>query len=98
MAVRTRPTPHGEAINFVFVPPEARGKGHGRDLAAAMSRMMLMEGRRYCFIMTDAEDRRTHHIYFSIGARTVAVFLRCQMVPVAQIQASKHGPTFQISR
>ena len=91
MAVRAARTPRGEIINLIFVPPELRGRGHGRDLIASMAKDVLASGLRYCFMLATAEDLRTQQLGFSIGARTVSVFLRCDL-------RRSTGPQFYIGR
>ena len=82
MAAWVCPTPHGGCINFVYTPPAQRGKGYGKDVTTALGQKMLNAGSRFCFILTDCEDRRTNQLYQRIGARTLCEFVRCQIVPV----------------
>jgi predicted GNAT family acetyltransferase len=77
MAAWVAPTPHGGSINFVYVPPEARGRGFGKNVVAALAAKALAEGARYCFILTDTQDRRNNNLYQAVGARTVAELMQC---------------------
>lgn len=72
---------HGASMNFVYTPPEFRGRGYGKAVSAALGGHMLASGRRYCFILTDREDMRTNALYQKIGARTVCEMQRCLIVP-----------------
>jgi predicted GNAT family acetyltransferase len=71
-------TPHGIRIGPVYTPPAERGNGHASRLTAAVSRTVLAEGHRYCFLYTDLGNRMANHIYQQIGYRPVtdAVMLR----------------------
>jgi ribosomal protein S18 acetylase RimI-like enzyme len=77
MAAWVSPTPHGGSINMVYVPAAARGQGHGKAVVSALARHVLAGGARYCFILTDTQDKRNNHLYQNIGARTVAELLQC---------------------
>jgi predicted GNAT family acetyltransferase len=77
MAAWVCPTPHGGCINFVYTPPEFRGKGHGTAVVAALARHLFANGTRFCFILTDPADHRTNHIYQKVGARTLCELARC---------------------
>jgi ribosomal protein S18 acetylase RimI-like enzyme len=83
MAAWVSPTPHGGSINMVYVPAAARGQGHGKAVVAALARHAIAGGARYCFILTDTQDKRNNHLYQNIGARTVAELLQCTFKPAA---------------
>jgi uncharacterized protein len=74
-------TPHGATINFVYTPPELRGQGYGKAVSAALGAQMLASGLRYCFILTDVKDARTHALYQAIGARTLCELTRWAILP-----------------
>ncbi len=38
-------------------PPERRGHGYGSSVTAALSRRLLDEGKRFCFLYTDPGAR-----------------------------------------
>jgi hypothetical protein len=80
MASWVCPTPHGGCINFVYTPPEQRGKGNAKAVVTALGRKMLGEGKRFCFILTDRDDPRTNNLYQKLGARTMCEFARCRIV------------------
>ena len=65
-------------VGPVYTPPEERGHGYASRLTAAVSRTMLEEGRRYCFLYTDLGNKTANHVYQAIGYRPVtdAVMLR----------------------
>ena len=75
MAARTTTTPHGACINFVYTPPESRRRGYGKAVTAALASRLLADGLKYCFILTDARDARSNHVYQSIGGRTLCEIL-----------------------
>ncbi|MEI8196130.1 MAG: GNAT family N-acetyltransferase [Phycisphaerae bacterium] len=94
MAAWVCQTPHGGCINFVYTPPEARGRGHGKDVTTALGQRMLQAGNRFCFILTDCDDPRTNALYQRIGGRTLCEFVRCKIEPAkngTQSQAAASG-------
>ena len=100
MAAWVSPTPHGGSINMVYVPPAARGQGHGKSVVAALAKHVLSGGARYCFILTDTNDKRTNHLYQHIGARTVAELLQCNFkaAPVIQTPVATGGLNIAVNR
>lgn len=72
MAAWVAPSINSGCINYVYVPPEQRGKGFGKAIIAALAGQMLASGLRYCFIFSDASDARSNHVYQSVGASGVA--------------------------
>ena len=95
MAAWVAPTPNGASINFVYTPPEFRGKGHAKAVTAALGSQMLASGLKYCFIFTDTDDPCTNHIYQGVGARTICEILRCSIVPQTAAPA-KAAPVFSM--
>lgn len=57
MASWSAPTPHGVRINYVYTPPEFRGRGYATACVAALSQAMLDSGRKFCCLFTDLYDR-----------------------------------------
>lgn len=66
------PTPNGIRVNRVYTPPALRGRGYASNLVATLSKKMLSDGRRFCFLFTDAQNPTSNGIYQSIGYRAVA--------------------------
>jgi predicted GNAT family acetyltransferase len=71
MAGRSRPTPNGATVNYVYTPPEHRKKGYASACVAALSQLLLDEGYRYCFLFTDLANSTSNHIYKAIGYEPV---------------------------
>jgi predicted GNAT family acetyltransferase len=61
------PTPDGIRIGPVYTPPAARGRGYASNLVAEVSQAALASGRRFCFLLTDAANPTSNHIYREIG-------------------------------
>ncbi len=80
MASWVTSSPNGACINYVYVPPEFRGQGHGKAVSAALAAQVFASGSRYCFILADIRDARANHLYQSIGARTLCEMLHCRIV------------------
>lgn len=66
-----RGTPNGARIGPVWTPPELRGRGYASACVAQASRMLLDEGRRFCFLFTNLANPTANHIYQAIGYRPV---------------------------
>jgi predicted GNAT family acetyltransferase len=64
-------TPNGIRIGPVFTPPSDRGHGFASNLTAAVSRELMDEGRRYCFLYTNLANQTANRIYQAIGYEPV---------------------------
>jgi hypothetical protein len=71
MAGAGGPTPNGIRVNAVYTPPAQRRKGYASACVAALTRRLLNEGRRYCFLYTDLSNPTSNAIYQKIGYRPV---------------------------
>ena len=71
MAGRSRPTPNWVTVNYVYTPPEHRGRGYASACVAALSQLILDEGHRYCFLFTDLANPTSNKIYRAIGYEAV---------------------------
>ncbi len=67
----TGETLNGIRIGPVYTPPQYRRKGYATGLVAALSQLLLDEGRRYCFLFTDLSNPTSNHIYMEIGYQPV---------------------------
>ncbi len=72
MAGHIAATPHGDRVGAVYTPPEWRRRGYASACVAALSRMLLDQGRRFCFLYTDLANPTSNHIYQEIGYRAIA--------------------------
>lgn len=72
MAGRTRPTPHGEAVSFVYTPPGERRKGYATAVVARLSQQILDEGKLFCTLYTDLSNPTSNSIYQKVGYRPIA--------------------------
>lgn len=61
-------------INFVFTPPELRGRGYATAVVSALTRKKLGEGYRYCCLHTDLANPTSNSVYRRIGYRPVCDF------------------------
>ena len=55
----------------VYTPPSLRGRGYASAGVASVSQLLLEEGRRWCFLLTDVANPTTQHLYEAIGYRPV---------------------------
>jgi predicted GNAT family acetyltransferase len=64
-------TPNGIRVGPIYTPPELRRRGYATALTAAITRMLLNGGRRFCFLFTDLANPTSNSIYQRIGYRPV---------------------------
>lgn len=64
-------TPNGARVSLVYTPPELRGKGYATTLVADVTRRLLGQGNRYCFLYTDLANPTSNWIYQEVGYRPV---------------------------
>jgi uncharacterized protein len=64
-------TPNGIRVGPIYTPPELRRRGYASALTAAMTRMLIDGGRRFCFLFTDLANPTSNSIYQRIGYRPV---------------------------
>jgi GNAT superfamily N-acetyltransferase len=72
MAARSRPTPHGEAVSFVYTPPSQRRKGYASAVVARLSQQILDDGKQFCTLYTDLANPTSNRIYQQIGYTAIA--------------------------
>ena len=73
-AGRSRPTPNGTTVNYVFTPPEHRNRGYASACVAALSQLLLDKGYRYCFLSTDLANPTSNKVYRAVGYEPVCDF------------------------
>jgi predicted GNAT family acetyltransferase len=64
-------TPNGIRVGPVYTPPALRGNGYATTLVAELSRWLLAQGNRFCFLYTDLANPTSNAIYSRIGYRRV---------------------------
>lgn len=67
MVGSTGPTPNGIRVGPVYTPRPLRGKGYASACTAAVSQLLLDEGRTFCFLYTDLSNPTSNKIYQNIG-------------------------------
>lgn len=78
MCARTRPTPHGASISFVYTPPRLRGRGYASACVAELSQRILDSGKDFCTLYTDLANPTSNAIYQRIGYRPLGDFREIQ--------------------
>ncbi|MFX0041569.1 MAG: GNAT family N-acetyltransferase [Candidatus Hodarchaeota archaeon] len=71
MAQKAGKTPNGNVVNYVYTPPELRRRGYATECVAKLSRYILKEGNKYCFLFTDLINPTSNKIYQKIGYHAV---------------------------
>ena len=61
------PTSTGIRIGPVYTPPDRRRRGYASNLVAELSRWLLEDGYRACFLFTDLSNPTSNKIYTDIG-------------------------------
>ena len=64
-------TPNGTRVGPVYTPPALRRRGYAGALVAELSRRLLAEGRRYCFLYTDLANPTSNRVYVQVGYELV---------------------------
>lgn len=60
-------TPNGIRLGPVYTPPELRGRGYASACVAALTQLLLDEGRTFVTLFTDLANPTSNHIYQVIG-------------------------------
>jgi uncharacterized protein len=58
-------------VNFVYTPPELRGRGYASACVASLTQRLLDEGFVRCCLYTDLDNPTSNKIYQAIGYRPV---------------------------
>jgi len=72
MAAWTGKTPSGVRLNFVYTPPEFRGKGYATACVRALTRRQLEQGSSFCWLYTDLSGSGSQKMFKRIGYRPVS--------------------------
>lgn len=64
-------TARGVRVNFVYTPPEHRGRGYATACVARLTQRLLGEGRAFCCLYTDLSNPTSNSIYRKIGYRPI---------------------------
>jgi predicted GNAT family acetyltransferase len=65
-------TPNGIRIGPVYTPPGRRRRGYAGALVAELTRRLLADGHRFCFLFTDLANETSNRLYARIGYRPVS--------------------------
>jgi len=74
MASIARPSRNGITVNYVFTPPDLRGRGYASNCVAEMSKLML-DNYQFCCLFTDLKNPSSNKIYRDMGYVVVAEYL-----------------------
>ena len=58
-------------VNYVYTPPEFRGRGYASACVASLTQQLLDEGHARCCLYTDLSNPTSNKIYQAIGYRPV---------------------------
>ena len=71
IARRAGKTPNGNFVNLVYTPPSLRRRGYATECVAKLSKLLLEEGNKYCFLFTDLSNPTSNSIYQKIGYKPI---------------------------
>lgn len=71
MAAIEREISHGVAISWVYTPLYLRRSGYATSCVAALTKLMLESGKRFCCLYTDLANPTSNSIYQKIGYQPV---------------------------
>ncbi len=81
MAMKTRPSRNGISVSGVYTPPRKRNRGYATACVAALSRLLLKSGYRFCSLFADLANPISNSIYQRIGYRPVTDFTVYDFMP-----------------
>jgi predicted GNAT family acetyltransferase len=58
-------------VNYVYTPPELRGRGYASACVASLTQRLIDEGHALCSLYTDLSNPTSNKIYQAIGYRPV---------------------------
>jgi RimJ/RimL family protein N-acetyltransferase len=64
-------TPNGNLVDLVYTPPFLRKKGYATESVAHLSKRLLDEGNKFCFLFTDLLNPISNSIYQKIGYKPI---------------------------
>lgn len=64
-------TPNGNLVDLVYTPPSLRKKGFATESVAHLSKLLLDEGNKFCFLFTDLINPISNSIYQKIGYKPI---------------------------
>jgi hypothetical protein len=73
-------TPNGVRVNMVYTDPRFRGRGYAATLVHGLSRRLLADGHRFCFLFTDSANPVSNRIYERLGYRAICDFAEYRLV------------------
>jgi len=73
-AVYGRETPNGAAINWVYTPPQYRGRGYATSVVAMLTKSLLIRGKKFCYLFADAANPASCAVYHKLGYYDVCLF------------------------
>lgn len=71
MAGLERETRRGIAISWVYTPPHLRNRGYATACVAALTRLALDSGKKFCCLYADLANPASNSIYQKIGYRPI---------------------------
>jgi GNAT superfamily N-acetyltransferase len=83
MARRAGKTPNGITVNLVYTPPLLRRKGYATECVAKLSKLLLEEGNKFCFLFTDLMNPTSNSIYQKIGYKPIIDMDQYEFIPMS---------------
>jgi len=77
-----RNTPNGAVINWVYTPPQFRGRGYATSLVAEVSQTLFDRGKDFCCLFADAANPVSRGVYRKLGYYDVQVYEELKFLTV----------------
>jgi hypothetical protein len=74
MARKAGKTPNGNLVNLIYTPPDLRMRGYATEIVAHLSKYLLDDGNKFCFLFTDLMNPTSNSIYQKVGYRPITDF------------------------
>ncbi|HMK92543.1 MAG TPA: GNAT family N-acetyltransferase [Thermoleophilia bacterium] len=79
-------------INFVYTPPEHRGRGYASACVASLTQALLDEGLHSCCLYADLANPTSNKIYQAVGYRPICDVTEFRLVAGCHDYAARRTP------
>jgi uncharacterized protein len=68
-------TPNGVRVNMVYTDPAHRSRGYAGSLVNVLSKRLLADGHRSCFLYVESENIAANRVYQRLGYKNAGQFI-----------------------
>ena len=73
-------TPSGVRVNMVYTDPAARARGYAGSLVYLLSRKLLSDGHKHCYLFVEQSNVAANRIYERLGYRAMGDFTEYRFI------------------